>query len=237
MENKSLFSAIILAFTLIAGAIFYIDKTTNLEQEVKSITQEYNLKLKALQSGGIQKQTSASNSLSALESLNNQLIIAQSALKKSQAKLSLTISKTSVLTNEIMQMDNARSEVKNLRNSLKSAQKKLNISAEKISYLEGIFKSQNKATIIQNIARIKDLKKTSGSIAITGLIVPAIGVATLISYTTEEINNYCTNIKNTMSLENKIFGKIVSLDTDMQKDYHYQCEISLKDRIKEILKI
>jgi hypothetical protein len=55
----------------------------------------------------------------------------------------------------------------------------------------------------------------------------------LVSYTIEEIDNYCSNIKNTMVLEEKIFGKVVSLDTKMQNNYHKQCVVSLKDKIKQ----
>ena len=86
------------------------------------------------------------------------------------------------------------------------------------------------------MARISELKETSTGIVVTGLIVPAIGVATLISYTAEEVNNYCANIKNTIDLEKKVFNKVVSLDAQMQDNYHQQCEVSLKDKVKEGLK-
>ena len=233
MENKSLFSAIVLAFALIAGYFFYSEKLNTLEQEVVQITQEYNHKLEALQP---EKSTNNSTTHSALETLNNQLIKAQSALKISEEKLSLVTSKTSVLGDEISQMGDARGQVKTLKGSLQSIERKLNISAEKLSYLKQVFETQNKATVEQNIARIKELKETSSGIAVTGLIVPAIGVATLVSYTTEEIDNYCANIKNTIELENQVFGKVISLDGVMQKSYHNQCEVSLKDRIKKGLK-
>ena len=233
MENKSLFSAIVLAFALIAGYFFYSEKLDTLEQETAEITQEYNQKLNAFQPTKTIKNTTNNT---ALEALNNQLIKAQSALKISQEKLSLVTSKTSVLGDEISQMGDARTQVKTLKGSLQSVEKKLNISAEKLNYLQGVFETQNKTTVEQNIARIKELKETSSGIAITGLIVPAIGVATLISYTTEEIDNYCANIKNTIELENQVFGKIVSLDESMQKSFHNQCEISLKDKIKKGLK-
>ena len=108
MENKSLFSAIVLAFTLIAGYFFYSEKLEKLEQEVASITQEYNQKLGALQS------TDKTTEHSTLEALNNQLIKAQSALKISQEKLSLATSKTSVIADEISQMSDARKQVKAL---------------------------------------------------------------------------------------------------------------------------
>lgn len=233
MENKSLFSAIVLAFALIAGYFFYSEKLNTLEHEVAEITQEYNHKLEALQPV---KSANNTTENSALETLNNQLIKAQSALKTSQKKLSLVTSKTSVLGDEISQIGDARDQVKTLKGSLQSVEKKLNISAEKLSYLEQVFETQNKETVEQNIARIKELKETSSGIAVTGLIVPAIGVATLISYTTEEIDNYCANIKNTIELENQVFGKVISLDGTMQKSYHNQCEVSLKDKIKKGLK-
>lgn len=234
MENKSLFSTIVLAFALIATYTFYNNKVVELEQDVSEITQEYNLKLSALTSDA-QKDKKESN-VSALEDLNNQLIKARSALKISEQKLSLVASKTHVLDNEITQMSDARDEVKTLQGSLQSTQKKLTLSADKVQYLEQIFETQNKSTIVNNITRIKELKETTSGIAITGLIVPAIGVATLVSYTTEEINNYCNNIQNIMSLENKVFGKIVSLDSQMQSSYHNQCEVSFKDKVKKGLK-
>ncbi|MDB2590321.1 hypothetical protein N9345_05625 [Candidatus Thioglobus sp.] len=233
MENKSLFSAIVLAFALIAGYFFYSEKLETLEQETAEITKEYNQKLNALQPTKTDTDTSDN---AVLESLNNQLIKAQSALKISQEKLSLVTSKTSVLGNEISQISDARIQVKTLKGSLKSVEKKLGISTEKLSFLQGVFETQNKTTVEKNIARIEELKETSSGIAITGLIVPVIGVATLVSYTTEEINNYCANIKNTIELENQVFGKIVSLDKGMQKSYHNQCEVSLKDKIKKGLK-
>ena len=86
------------------------------------------------------------------------------------------------------------------------------------------------------MARISELKETTTGIVVTGIIVPAIGVATLISYTTQEIDNYCANIKNTIDLEKKVFNKVVSLDAQMQENYHQQCEVSLKDKVKKGLK-
>jgi len=121
MENKSLFSAIVLAFALIAGYFFYSEKLDTLEQEVEGITQEYNQKISALQP--IESSNDTSNN-SALEALNDQLIKAQSALKISQDKLSLATSKTSVLGDEMSQMDDARNQVKSLKGSLQSVEKK-----------------------------------------------------------------------------------------------------------------
>ena len=137
MENKSLFSTIVLAFALIATYTFYNNKVVELEQDVSEITQEYNLKLSALTSD-VQKDKKESN-VSALEDLNNQLIKARSALKISEEKLSLVASKTHVLGNEISQMSDARDEVKTLQGSLQSTQQKLTLSADKVQYLEQIF--------------------------------------------------------------------------------------------------
>ncbi|MDC9727508.1 MAG: hypothetical protein PSN35_06715 [Candidatus Thioglobus sp.] len=232
MENKSLFTSIVLALALVSGYVFYTDKVNELETELQATTQEYNNKLTALQSTASDKTSTPS----ALESLNNQLIKAQSELKLAQQKLTLASSKSSVLGDEITQMTDARDKVGLLKDSLQSTQAKLAISAEKVDYLENLFATQNKDTIVNNINRIKELKETSSGIAVTGLIVPAIGVATLVSYTTEEIDNYCANIKNIMTLEHKVFGKVVSLDKAMQKNYHNQCEVSLKDKIKKGLK-
>ncbi|MBC8494454.1 MAG: hypothetical protein ISR70_03295 [Candidatus Thioglobus sp.] len=232
MENKSLFTSIVLALALVSGYVFYTDKVNELETELQATTQEYNNKLTVLQSTPVDKASTPS----ALESLNNQLIKTQSELKLAQQKLTLATSKTSVLGDEITQMTDARDKVGLLKNSLQSTQAKLAISAEKVDYLENLFETQNKDTIVNNINRIKELKETSSGIAVTGLIVPAIGVATLVSYTTEEIDNYCANIKNIITLEHKVFGKVVSLDEAMQKNYHNQCEVSLKDKIKKSLK-
>ncbi len=234
MENKSLFTSIVLAITLVVGFFFYDKQVSELKKEIGEITQEYNNKLSAIHSS--QKKSHTSDEISALEDLNNQLIQARSELKKAQDKLSLANSKTSVLADEISQMSDARNEVNNLKGSLQSTQEKLQISGDKLNYLENIFETQNKATVSKNITRIAQLKETSTGIAVTGLVVPAIGVATLVSYTTEEIQNYCSNIESIMKLENKVFGKVVSIDVQMQKNYHNQCEVSLKDKIKKGLK-
>ncbi|CAC9541460.1 hypothetical protein [uncultured Gammaproteobacteria bacterium] len=233
MENKSLFSAIVFAFALIAGYFFYTDKITELEAKIQTITQEYNTKINVLEST---PDTNKSDDFSVLEALNNQLISARSALKIAQQKLSLVTSKTSVLSDEISQITDARDQMKTLQGSLQSAQQKLSLSTEKVNYLEDIFTTQNTQRVVKNITRIKVLKETTSVITITGLIVPAIGVATLVSYANEEINNYCDNIKDTMELENKVFGKVVSLDVDMQKSYHNQCEVNLKEKIKKNLR-
>ncbi len=240
MENKSLFAAISLTIVLVSGLFFYNNQITQLENEVASITTEYNAKIGAIQS--VDKAESNIKT-SVLEDLNNQLITARSALQEAQQQLTLATSKSSVLNDEMSQMDDARSEVSTLKGSLKetqgslqTTQKELTLSGEKIQHLKDLFKSQNKATVINNMARISELKETSTGIVVTGLIVPAIGVATLISYTVEEINNYCANIKNTIDLEKKVFNKVVSLDAQMQDNYHQQCEVSLKDKVKEGLK-
>ena len=233
MENKSLFSAIVLTFAVISGYFFYTDKIAELEADLEATTQEYNNKLTAVQATPVLEKIDNS---STLEALNNQLIKAQSALKISQEKLSLATSETSVLGDEMSQMSDAREAVQTLQGELQSTQQKLNLSADKLSYLEGIFTTQNTQRVAKNITRIEVLKETSSGIAVTGLIVPAIGLATLVSYTTEEIDNYCDNIKNTIELENKVFNKVVSLDVPMQQKYHNQCEVSLKDKLKKGLK-
>ena len=240
MENKSLFAAISLTIVLISGFFFYNNQVSQLENEITSITTEYNSKINATQSV---VRTENNTDTSIYEDLNNQLIDARSALQAAQKKLTLATSKSSVLNDEMVQIHDARVEVKvlkgslsNTQNSLQTTQQELKISDTKLDYLKDLFKSQNKQTVTNNIARIHELKDTSTGIAITGLIVPVIGVATLISYTTQEIDNYCANIKNTMDLEKKVFNKVVSLDAQMQNNYHQQCEVSLKDKIKKGLK-
>jgi predicted PurR-regulated permease PerM len=240
MENKSLFAAISLTIVLISGFFFYNNQVNQLENEITSITTEYNSKINA-----VQPVASTENNVdtSILEDLNNQLIDTRSALQAAQQKLTLATSKSSVLNDEISQIHDARGEVDVLKgslevtqSSLKTTKKELVVSGEKLEHLHNIFKKQNTTQVTNNLTRIATLKETSTGIAVTGFIVPAIGVATLISYTTEEIDNYCANIKNIMDLENKVFNKVVSLDAQMQENYHQQCEVSLKDKVKKGLK-
>ena len=233
MENKSLFAAISLTIVLVAGFFFYNNQINQLENEITDITTEYNSKINATQSIA---ETEDNTQTSILEDLNNQLIDARSALQEAQQKLTLATSKSSVLNDEMSQMHDARGEVDTLKGSLQATKKELVVSGEKLEYLEGLFESQNKATVNKNMARIDELKETSTGIAVTGLVVPAIGVATLVSYTTQEIDNYCANIKSTMDLEKKVFNKVVSLDAKMQESYHQKCEVSLKDKVKKGLK-
>jgi hypothetical protein len=259
MENKSLFSILALTVTLIMGYFFYADKITKLEYELQANAQKYQLnseilaalpeitKKNAIKSNyelqanaqadkinpGILAVSSEVNQevYSELESLSNQLIKTQSLLRKSKGKLSLSKSKISVLNNEIARMNDSRNKLKKLEIFLQSTEQKLKMSVEKAEYLENIFTKQNTRRALKDIARIKTLKETIGGIAITGLIAPIIGVATLISYTTEEIDNYCIDIKNIITLDKKVFHKIVSLNTEAQKDYHNQCNANLADKI------
>ena len=230
MENKLLFSSFVLIIALVVGYFIHNKQIIKLNNEISSLTQEYNAKLTILQPSNVKKIEKSSVTIgntTALEHLNKQQIKTRSALKKAQDKLLLATSKSHVLNDEILQMNVAKTKLKTLKSSLTLAQEKLQIPDEKFKYLKTVFEEQNKNTITQNIARIKKLKETSTSIAVTGLIVPAIGVATLISYTAEEIQNYCNNIKNTMDLESKVFGKVISLDNDMKASYHQQCVLSL----------
>ena len=139
MENKSLFAAISLTIVLVSGLFFYNNQITQLENEVASITTEYNAKI-----GAIQSVDKAENNIktSVLEDLNNQLITARSALQEAQQQLTLATSKSSVLNDEMSQMDDARSEVSTLKGSLKetqgslqTTQKELTLSGEKYNTL------------------------------------------------------------------------------------------------------
>jgi predicted PurR-regulated permease PerM len=240
MENKSLFAAISLTIVLISGFFFYNNQVNQLENEITSITTEYNSKINAVQPVA---RTENNVDTSILEDLNNQLIDARSALQAAQKKLTLATSKSSVLNDEMVQIHDARGEVDTLKgslevtqSSLKTTKKELVVSGEKLEHLHNIFKEQNITQVANNLTRIATLKETTTGIAVTGFIVPAIGVATLISYTAEEIDNYCANIKNIMDLEKKVFNKVVSLDAQTQDNYHQQCEVSLKDKIKKGLK-
>ncbi|HAP05330.1 MAG TPA: hypothetical protein DCQ71_01220, partial [Gammaproteobacteria bacterium] len=122
MENKSLFAAISLTIVLISGFFFYNNQVSQLENEITSITTEYNSKINA-----VQPVASTENNVetSILEDLNNQLIDARSALQAAQKKLTLATSKSSVLNDEIVQIHDARVEVKTLKGSLKNTQNSL----------------------------------------------------------------------------------------------------------------
>ncbi|WP_190600749.1 hypothetical protein [Candidatus Vesicomyidisocius sp. SY067_SCS001] len=209
MENKSLFSSIALILTLIIGYFIHNNQIIQLNNKISNLKQEYNVKQ-------IAKLPVTMRNIDTIENLNKQLIKTHSELKKAQDKLSLETSKDHVL-------NDAKIKMTDLKYLLTSVQKKLQTSDKKLKYLEGIFEEQNKNIITKNITSIKKLKEASTNIAVTGLIVPAIGIATLISYTSEEIQNYCNNIKNTMNLGYKLFGKVISLNKNMRINYQQQC--------------
>jgi hypothetical protein len=218
MENKSPFFVAVLAITLIVGYFFYDDKITKLEAEVNKIFNEYNEKIVEVKTDVI-----TTDNTSTLEDLNNQLIRVRSELQKTQEKLSLATGKTSVLGDEMSQMHDARGKVKSLSSSLDGAEQALNLSDKKLTQLKNIFEKQNKINIQNNLQRIYDLEDTAKGIAITGLILPVVGVATLFAYANKEIKNYCKNIQNTISLEKKVFGRTVSINDKMKQLYQTRC--------------
>ncbi|RUM85572.1 MAG: hypothetical protein DSZ20_05825 [Candidatus Thioglobus sp.] len=218
MENKSPFFAAVLAITLIAGYFFYDDKITKLEAEVSDIANEYNEKTVEVKSDVI-----TTDSANILEDLNNQLIKVRSELQITQEKLSLATGKTSVLGDEMSQMHDARGKVKSLNTSLEGTEQALNLSDKKLIQLKNIFEKQNKANIQNNLQRIYDLEDTTKGIAITGLILPVVGIATLFAYKNKETKNYCKNIQNTIDLEKKVFGRAVSINDEMKQLYQTQC--------------
>ena len=218
MENKSPFFAAVLAITLIAGYFFYDDKITKLEAEVSDIANEYNEKTVEVKSDVI-----TTDSANILEDLNNQLIKARSELQITQEKLSLATGKTSVLGDEMSQMHDARGKVKSLSSSLDDAEQALNLSDKKLIQLKNIFEKQNKANIQNNLQRIYDLEDTTKGIAVTGLILPIVGIATLFAYKNKETKNYCKNIQNTIDLEKKVFGRTVSINDEMKQLYQTRC--------------
>jgi len=114
-------------------------------------------------------------------------------------------------------------KVKSLNESLEGAEIALNLSDKKLTQLKNIFEEQNKTNIQNNLQRIYDLDDSVKGIAVTGLIVPIIGVATLIAYSNKETENYCKNIQNTISLEKKVFGKTVSINDEMKQLHQTRC--------------
>jgi len=226
MENKSPFIAVVLVITLIAGYFFYNKKVTNLESEISSITSEI-IEVKAdiiavTEENKLNEVVKIDNT-SALEDLNDQLIKVRSELQITQEKLSLATGKTSVLGDEMSQMHDARGKVKSLNSSLDGAEQALNLSDKKLIQLKNIFEKQNKANIQNNLQRIYDLDDTTKGIAVTGLILPVVGIATLFAYKNKETKNYCKNIQNTIDLEKKVFGRTVSINDEMKQLYQTQC--------------
>lgn len=94
---------------------------------------------------------------------------------------------------------------------------------QELTSLIEVFQEQNKSLIQKNIGRISTLKSTSSGIAISAAIIPAVGIATLISFTIEEIKNYCQSIQDAIDLEKNIFSKTISLDPQTYANYHRQC--------------
>ncbi len=232
MNNKSLFAAIALTVALFFTYSFYSNKVADLSQEITQITQEYNSKLSTLNGVISTDSDNAAADLPALERLSQQLIEAREQLHQAQQQLRQTNNTSSVLTHEIQQAADARDEVKVLKGSLESAQAQLKLSDEKVALLQELFKAQHTEQTNKTLARITDLKETSTGIAMSGLIVPVVGAATLAAYAIEEIDNYCQNIEGILSLEKQVFGQVVSLDEAMQQAYHQQCVVSLEDKIK-----
>lgn len=234
MQNKSPFVIIVLAIALAGTYFFYQQKNQALQTEIAQITQEYNAKLGVL-SDQAQAEVDRGD-ISALESLNNQLIQTRSELQKAQKALARSQGKTHVLGDEIKQISDARGSVNTLKAELSSTQEQLKLSAEKLNLLQQLFKEQNTQQIDKNIARITQLKESSVGIAATGLIVPVVGAATLASYAIEEIDNYCANIENTLKLEKQVFGQVVSMNDKAQQDYHNQCVVTFKEKLQKRIK-
>ncbi len=256
MNNKSLFISITLAFALMFGFFLHNQQITQLEQKIDTITSEYNAEIETTQFSTQTNDRVVDNSnpnILTLDELNNQLIIARSALQVAQQKSSLASSKSTVLTDEISQIKDSRGQVKSLKTSLEKSQqklqvadnnlkdsnqklqvsdkklqvsdKKLQVSSQELGYLQRVFESQNKNIASNNIARITELQKSAVGIGIGGLLIPVVGAAMLVNYTVQEVNNYCANIKNIIDLEEKVFKKVVSLDTKMQQAYHQKCVV------------
>ena len=236
MQNKSLFAAIVLTIALFFTYSFYSDKVDTLNQEITQITSEYNNKLSALNNQVSSSEDSSKTDVPALERLNQQLVEAREQLHQAQQQLRQTNSTSSVVSHEIKQADNAKNEVKVLKGSLESTQAQLKLSDEKVAQLQALFKAQHTEQANKILERISTLKETSAGIAVSGLIVPVVGAATLASYAIKEIDNYCQNIENILSLEKQVFGQVVSLDQTMQQAYHQQCVVTLKEKIQNRIK-
>lgn len=236
MNNKSLFAAIALTVALFFTYSFYNNKVETLSQEITQITEEYNTKLGMLNGHVTADQQNTAADMPALERLNKQLIETREQLHQAQQQLRQRTSTSSVLSHEIQQSESARDEVKALKGSLESAQTQLKLSGEKVQLLQDLFKAQHTEQANKTLTRIATLKETSTGIAVSGLIVPMVGAATLAAYAIEEIDNYCQNIESILSLEKQVFGQVVSLDENMQQAYHQQCVVSLEDKIKDRIK-
>ncbi len=252
MNNKLLFTSITLVLALIVGFFAHNQQVAQLEQKIDVIINEYDAEIKA-----VHLNANANNNIvdgninpniSTLENLNNQLIKARSDLQIAQQKLLLSNAKSSVLTDEVSQIKDTRGKVKLLKASLKKSEKKLQVSDQKLKisnqklktsdqklktsdqklgYLQRVFRAQNKDIVNNNISRITELQGSAAGIGVAGLLIPVAGVAMLTTYTVKEVNNYCANIKNIIDLDKKVFKKVVSLDAQMQDNYHQKCIVGL----------
>lgn len=235
--------SILLTFVAVFTVVFYEKKIEQLQNKTPIATQPIDTTK--------QKITTKPN-YSELESLNIQLTQAQTKILELEKKLNLFQGKKIALKDEMRQNKESKKTIKaledtvhetqeilsNTEKTLVKTEEQLNTTKEslenvvsntdykKLQELESIiavFKEQNKKIIQSNIDRIETLKKASGGILVTGAILPIVGAATLLAYTAKEIDNYCQNIKDNISLEKKLFGKIISLDENAKTKYQQQC--------------
>lgn len=219
----------LLSVIIILLVVFFNDKITTLQNENTLTIQKYQ------KNKSDDKITPALKSINhkELESLNSQLIEAKNKIQKLEQKTNLNQAKKTVLKDEMQQNKQSKQTITSLKQTIDKNKIALDdvISStdykkmQKLESIVKVFKKKNKQIIQNNIKRITTLKEASGGILITGAIVPIIGAVTLIGYATQEIGNYCQNIKDNIDLEKKLFGKVTSLDEEIKRKYYNQCSV------------
>lgn len=241
----------LLSIIIILLVIFFNQKITALQNENTPTSQGYPAKVAVTQ---IAPKPAEKTNYKELESLNAQLIEAKNKIQTLEQKIGLNSVKTFVLKDEMQQNTQAKQAIKTLKNTVDETKKSLTKTTRKLNKttddfnkakaaliskadhkklqelksIVKVFQKKNKEIIQNNIERITTLKEASGGILITGAIIPIIGAATLIAYATQEIGNYCQNIKDNIALEKQLFGKVLSLDEKTKENYQAQCQTDFK---------
>jgi chromosome segregation ATPase len=231
MGQKANIASVVLIIALIASYFFFQNKIDTLESQLSSTDSDSETVSDTYSSNGSSYITSSDSSLkSQLDDLNSQLIATRGELHSVQQKLILSTSKSQVLEDEVAQMKDARPEVQTLKTQLAVTEEKLEtegkvaqVSQEKYDALATAMVKQNLNVAVRNSNRIALLKETTSASSITAVAVPLLSIATLIQYTRDEINNYCSDIEEMIALESQTLGEIRSVTGAVMERFEAQC--------------
>jgi len=197
-----------------------------------SVIEGLNLKLQ--QGSSIESSSFVtSNSIaleSQLEDLNSQYIVTIGELQSLQQKLILATSKSQVLEDEVASMQDVRPVLYSLETQLAATEEVLitvgrvaQVSQEKYDALANELVVANLHFAVRNMNRIVELKETTAAVSLATAVAPAIGVAKLIDYTFEEIQNYCADIEWIIRIEQKAVGEVRSIIGAVKERFESQC--------------